>query len=145
MVGRQGAASTTAATGLAVLLAGCNADLANSDRAAYREGVPEDLYKTLLPATIAYGISRECSGFNFSKYQWDKDLDAAIDATIAKGYTRNDINHWRRTALVEQVETGIIVYANERQLDPEDPDALCRAGRDEIAGGTSIGRYLRVR
>lgn len=66
----------------------------------------------------------------------DRANDLGFSRSDVRGYIDNDADQDRYRQIAAE-------YFAQRGADMDDPDGVCRVGRDEIAAGSTIGRLLR--
>ena len=95
---------------------------------------------------IAVGrrIHDECPSISARMVRSLTFAEGLVSHARGLGYTRNELNAYIDDRDEQDRYREIArSYFAQRAADWDDPDSLCRVGRDEIAANSPIGRLLR--
>lgn len=125
------------------LLAACG-----EPETAYRgpvKALPGYFWEVFNRGVIADAIASECRGLTFNDPTFDADLDRLIFRLYADNFTDYDISYGIDHPDEAATQKVIFDYISENGVILSKSETWCRAGQGEIAAGTDVGRYLRVR
>lgn len=94
---------------------------------------------------VADAIATECRSIRFNDPTFDADLERTIYKLYADNYTENDIGYGIDHPDEAATQKIIFDYVEDNGIILSNAETWCRAGRNEIARKTPIGRYLKAR
>jgi hypothetical protein len=100
----------------------------------------------LLALGIADEIRNTCDDIDARLWQAYGFIGELLRSAEDLGYSRDEIETFR-TSKAEKKRLRKLgeAYLAENGVSPDDPDSLCRLGREEIARGSQIGQLLQIR
>lgn len=97
----------------------------------------------LLVVGLANEIRKRCDSISGRLLKGASKLRSIQKQAIAQGYSKDEIRTYVESDVEKDrmKEIGRVWLAN-RGASPEEPDTMCRVGREEIAKNSSIGGLL---
>ncbi|MEM7319105.1 MAG: DUF5333 family protein [Pseudomonadota bacterium] len=98
-------------------------------------------------------VSREIAEFfggNYEELKFSESLAIrqqypVVQELKAQGYDRHDISYFTRNIAARQVVLDMLEYFKSNNIDVNDKQAVCEAGRLEMIRGSQIGLMLEER
>lgn len=105
-----------------------------------------ELQDGLFVAAMVRGVDRRCDTMEARKLQGFLFLSRLNSTAKSYGYSQDEIDAYLDDeAEKDRMRARAAAYLTENGYDPTDNSELCRFGRDQVAAGTQIGKYLRLR
>lgn len=97
----------------------------------------------LLVVGLANEIRKRCDSISGKLIKGVTTLRAIHRDAVAQGYSRSEIETYVDSdAEKDRMKARGRVWLAQRGAAPEDPETMCRVGREEIARNTAIGVLL---
>lgn len=105
-----------------------------------------DIYEGLFHVAVADKIRRECSGIVPRIVTVRAYVNSLKDKAVSRGFDRAEIEaHLDDRAEKVKMRERRNAYFEANGASSEDPESLCRLGRQEIAKQSPIGQLLKAK
>ena len=118
---------------------------AGGNRAALRAQLATEMIDAILPMQFAEKIAEECSRYRHNRRRVSDDMDAMQQDLTARGYTAADFRMIAKDLPVQEVQSKLFQWIENRKIVLTDRGSFCRAGDTEIAERSAVARYLVAR
>ena len=93
---------------------------------------------------VAYGIKENCENIGERTFYGATFALSLSSYAQDQGYTSKEIRDFYRSDEEKaKLRVRVTQYLKDRGLDPDEPNALCDFGEQQIASGTQVGKFLR--
>ena len=93
---------------------------------------------------VAFGIKENCDSIAERKFYGTTFAISLANYAQDQGYTYDEVKTFVESKEEkEKLRVRVTKYLTDQGLDPEEPNALCSYGEQQIAEGTQVGKFLR--